>query len=232
MAPSEDTHRTRLDLDATVVSAEMTLLSIIQGVVLYFLADASREPLLNSGLRSWPYIVTGLLIVLVFWSRAMIHTFTLIRWPLEYGHNFLYIACALVQALMLGQVGHVRAWYTLGMFFVIVAWVLFVYDLRLIRARVREGQGPAGQVLFGQLLEEQLRNVRIVMPIAVAFQAACLAAVVLWPERLVAQGGHLVLILAQLAAVAAYQVYVLRWYARISPWILRCREEWRRNVTE
>jgi hypothetical protein len=226
MASPENGNRTRLELDATVVSVELTLLSIIQGVVLYFLAEASRAPLLDLDYAAWPYIVTGLVILLVFWSRAMIHTFTLIRWPLEYGHNFLYFACALVQAVMLGQVANVRAWFAFGALFVATVWVLFIYDLRLIRTRMREAEGKAGKELFARLLAEQMVNVRLAMPAALAFQLLCLAAVSFWPDRFVVRGGHLVLIALQLAGAAAYQAYVLRWYAGISPLILRCREEW------
>lgn len=228
MASHPGSNRTQLDLDATVVSVELTLLSIIQGVVLYFLAEASREPVLALEIRYWPYVATGLLIVLLFWSRAMIHTFTLIRWPLEFGHNFLYITCALVQALMLGQVTRVRAWYALGALFSALVWVLFAYDLRLIHARMREEAGPAGRELFGLLRQEQMLHVRVAMPAAIGFHLACAAAVSLWPERLVDGGGHLVLVFAQFAGAAAYQIYVLRWYARVSPLILGCRDEWRR----
>src|SRR5258708_29842578 len=31
---------------------------------------------------------------------------TVIRWPLEFGHNFLYIACALVEAFSFAQLGN------------------------------------------------------------------------------------------------------------------------------
>ena len=226
VASPQNSSRTRLELDSTVVSVELTLLSIIQGVVLYFLAEASRGPLVNLDVAVWPYIGTGLVVVLVFWSRAMIHTFTLIRWPLEYGHNFLYFACALVQAVLMGQVASVRAWYALATLFVGMVWVLFVYDLRLLHARMREAGGPAGQELFARLLREQMVNVRIAMPVAFAFQVLCLAAVTFWPERFVVHGGHFVLIAMQLTGVLAYQAYVLHWHAGILPLILRCREEW------
>ncbi|PYK87767.1 MAG: hypothetical protein DMF47_02090, partial [Verrucomicrobia bacterium] len=90
-APSDS----RRELDAMVVEIELTLTSIVQGVALYFLIDNARTVLSIQQSVFWLYIVAGLLIILIFWSRSVVHTLTLIRWPLEFGHNFFYIACAL-----------------------------------------------------------------------------------------------------------------------------------------
>ena len=82
-----------------VVEIELTLCSIIQGVALYFLVDNARQVVSAHQSAAWPYVATGLLIILLFWSRSLIHTLTLIRWPLEFVHNFFYIACTLLEAL-------------------------------------------------------------------------------------------------------------------------------------
>ena len=76
-------------LDATVVNIELTLISIIQGLALGVLAAASVEPLVELQWHTWPYIATGLLVVLIFWSRALLHTLSFIGWPLEFGHTFV-----------------------------------------------------------------------------------------------------------------------------------------------
>src|SRR6202030_1616037 len=89
----------REELDSMVVEIELTLCSIIQGVALYFLVDNARQVLSIHRADAWPYVASGLLIILLFWSRSLIHTLTLIRWPLEFVHNFFYIACALIEAL-------------------------------------------------------------------------------------------------------------------------------------
>ena len=52
-------------LDGLVVNIELTLISIIQGVALSFLADNSREILVGLQLAFWPYAVTGLLVILL-----------------------------------------------------------------------------------------------------------------------------------------------------------------------
>ena len=101
----------RSELDSMVVEIELTLVSIIQGVALTILienAHAVRQ------LFFWLYVVAGLFIIFVFWSRAVLHILTVIRWPLEFGHNFLYIACALVEAILFAQIGKPASWFGFG----------------------------------------------------------------------------------------------------------------------
>src|SRR5438105_7572628 len=93
-------------LNGMVVSAELTLISIIQGAALYFLVNTSIEAIVNLRFQYWPYIVSGLLIIFVVWSRSLLHIFTLIRWPLEFGHNFLYIAVTLIEAIWFTQLNN------------------------------------------------------------------------------------------------------------------------------
>ncbi len=52
-----------------------------------------------------PYVLTGLAVILVFWSRSLLHTLSFIGWPLEFGHTFGYFAATLVEAAALSQVG-------------------------------------------------------------------------------------------------------------------------------
>ena len=96
----------RAELDAMIADIELTLVSIIQGVALTVLIETSREAVAKLNWIMWPYVLSGLIIILVFWSRVVLHILTVIRWPLEFGHNFLYIACALVEALRLTILAH------------------------------------------------------------------------------------------------------------------------------
>lgn len=69
----------RSELDAMIVEIELTLVSIIQGVALYFLIDNARTVLSIKQAIFWPYILAGLLMILIFWSRSVLHILTLIR---------------------------------------------------------------------------------------------------------------------------------------------------------
>ena len=90
----------RRELDSIVINIELTLVSIIQGVALFFLTDNARTLISLRDSGAFLYIVAGLCVIFIFWSRSVIHTLALIRWPLEFGHNFFYIACALGEAIL------------------------------------------------------------------------------------------------------------------------------------
>src|SRR3954469_18988848 len=126
----------RSNLDSMIVEIELTLISIIQGVALTFLIESARSVVPASKIQFWPYVVAGLLVIFVFWSRSVLHIITVIRWPLEFGHNFFYIACALVEAILFAQLGKPARWFGFGAAFIATGWTLFVYDLRLIHARM------------------------------------------------------------------------------------------------
>src|SRR5271157_2546873 len=124
---------TRRQLDALIVNIELTLTSIIQGVALSVLSESSRAPLGDLRFDQWPYVVNGLLVILLFWSRSMAHTLTLIRWPLEFAHNFLYFTCTLIEAIIFTDLTDPLRWYAFSAAFAVSTWFLFLADLRLIR---------------------------------------------------------------------------------------------------
>ncbi len=97
----------RRELDSTVINIELTLVSIIQGVALFFLTDNARAVMSERHWSGLLYVAAGLCVIFIFWSRSVIHTLTLIRWPLEFGHNFFYIACALGEAILFSRLDNV-----------------------------------------------------------------------------------------------------------------------------
>src|ERR1700756_343910 len=150
---------TRRKLDALVVNIELTLVSIIQGVALSFLAENARAPLGDLRFDQWPYVANALLVILLFWSRSTTHTLTLIRWPLEFRHNFMYIACTLVQGITFTDLTDPIRWYALISAFAVMVWLLFLADLRLIRQRQAEAVGPAEEELYDIVLRDQNLNI-------------------------------------------------------------------------
>ena len=114
----------KIQLDATVVGIELTLISIIQGLALAVLAGAAVQPLLQLQWETWPYIATGLLVILIFWSRSLIHTLSFIGWPLEFGHTFGYFGATLIEAAALTQVADPQAWFALNALYALAVWGL------------------------------------------------------------------------------------------------------------
>src|SRR5712692_9070421 len=147
-----------------VVEIELTLTSIVQGVALYFLIENARTVLSIQQSVFWLYIVAGLLIILIFWSRSIIHTLTLIRWPLEFGHNFFYIACALGEAILFTRLDDPLAWFQLSAAYAGIVWLLFVYDMRLIQARIVESRDDSEHALYARARSDQLLNIGLLAP--------------------------------------------------------------------
>ena len=217
----------RKELDSMVVEIELTLCSIIQGVALYFLVDNARLVLSRGQFAAWPYVATGLLILLLFWSRSLIHTLTLIRWPLEFVHNFFYIACALVEALAFTRLADPFGWFVMTALFAVVVWALFVYDLRIVKLRGKDSAGPVGSQLYALVARDQWLNITIVIPAIFLFNAACAIGIHARPQFFLQNNGHLILIALQAIGLLFYLSHVIRAFIRFVPLISATREEWR-----
>ena len=217
----------RSELDSMVVEIELTLVSIIQGVALTILIENAHAVIAEGQLFFWLYVVAGLFIIFVFWSRAVLHILTVIRWPLEFGHNFLYIACALVEAILFAQIGKPASWFGFGGAFIAIGWTLFVYDLRLIYARMRDSAGEASNRLSARVLRDQWLNIGLLLPAIFLLNLVSAILIRTWPDLFLARNAHLWLITAQVVGFAGYLVYVVRFYVILAPLIAQARHEWR-----
>src|SRR2546429_1047575 len=179
------------ELDSMVVEIELTLVSIIQGVALTILIENAHAVIAERQFFFWLYVVAGLFIIFVFWSRAVLHILTVIRWPLEFGHNFLYIACALVEAILFAQVGKPAAWFAFTTGFSAIGWMLFVYDLRLIHARMRDSAGPISNQLSARVLRDQRLNIGLLLPAMFFLNLFSAIVVRSWPEKFIAANAHI-----------------------------------------
>ena len=222
----------RSELDSMIVEIELTLVSIIQGVALTVLIESARELVSEWQFFLWPYVIASLLVIFVFWSRAVLHIITVIRWPLEFGHNFLYIACALVEAILFAQISKPAAWFGFAAAFLAIGWALFVYDLRLIRARMRDSAGPVSNRLSARVLRDQWLNIAILLPAIFLLNLLFMFAIHTWPEFFVARHGHVWLIAAETVGFVGYLIYVVRFYIGLAPLVAEARAEWRGKIAD
>ena len=214
-------------MDSMVVEIELTLISIIQGVALTFLIERARDVVSVHGAKFWPYVVGGLLVIFVFWSRSVLHIITVIRWPLEFGHNFLYIGCALVEAVMFSRLTNPAAWFALGALFGALGWSLFAYDLRLIRAREIDSAGPANNQLIKIVKRDQWLNIAVLVPMVALGNLLFFLCIRHWPEFFLDRQFHVALAMVQVAGFAAYLWYVIWHLRRVAPLVVQARAEWR-----
>ena len=221
MNPQSDGRR---ELDTLVINVELTLASIIQGVALFFLTDNARAVFTMRHWASLPYVAAGLCVIFIFWSRSIIHTLTLIRWPMEFGHNFFYIGCALGEAILFSRLDDPLGWFQLSATYAAVVWLLFIYDMRLINARVAESRNGADRALYSRARADQLRNIYVLVPLLFFINLGCALAVRISPDLFIVRGGHIWLISAQLVSFVAYLTYIGRHFSKIAQLLLQSRQ--------
>jgi len=214
----------RRELDSVVINIELTLVSIIQGVALFFLTDNARVLISLWHWEAFPYVVAALCVIFIFWSRSVIHTLTLIGWPLEFGHNFFYIGCALGEAILFSRLDNPLAWFQLSAAYACIVWLLFVYDMRLIHARLAESRADSQRALYARAMSDQLLNIRLLVPLLIALNVVSAFAIWRWPDLFIARAGHTWLISTQLFSFIGYLFYTSRYFSAIAPLVLRSRQ--------
>jgi hypothetical protein len=214
----------RRELDSVVINIELTLVSIIQGVALFFLTDNARALLSKEHASASLYVAAGLCVIFIFWSRSVIHTLTLIRWPLEFGHNFFYIACALGEAILFSRLDRPLGWFQISAAYAGVVWLLFIYDMRLIHARIVESRDDSERALYARARSDQLLNIRLLVPLLIAFNLVAAVAIWWWPDLFIVRAGHIWLISTQLLSFIGYLFYTSHYFNAIAPLLLRSRE--------
>lgn len=156
-------------LDNLVVSIELTLVSIVQGSAIGALIAVAQAPLLAGDWTALPALLSSLFLILIFWSRAVIHTLSFIRWPIDFLHNFLYVAVTVVEVIAINQALDPSRWFLLNAAYGVLGWCLYAADLRLLRREEHEFTGDNARKLYADLLRDQHINVFGLMPASVAF---------------------------------------------------------------
>ena len=210
----------KTQLDSTVVGIELTLISIIQGLALGVLATAAIAPLIGFQWMVWPYIATGLLVILIFWSRSLIHTLSFIGWPLEFGHTFIYFAATLIEAVALSQVADPERWFALNALYAAAVWGLYAWDLRVVRKHAGDFQSLGERALLDDIVRDQRLNIVWMMPMAVAFQTLSWWLVHAYPQWFVDHHWHLLPIALTLLFSLNYLYGGVRLLQRRQAWIV------------
>jgi hypothetical protein len=157
-------------------------------------------------------VVNGLLLILLFWSRSIGHTLTLIRWPLDFTHNFFYFGAAFLEAVTFGQIGNPIAWFGMLTCFSLVVWLLFILDQRLISRRAKATNEPRLERLLAQVRKDQNLNIFWLVPGLILFHGGaawfCVEAGAHWPDWILLAAA------VQFVCFVGYLVYFLRMMAQ------------------
>jgi hypothetical protein len=218
--PEQLTREVKNQLNNMVIGIELTLISIIQGLALGVLAASAVQPLIHGQVEYWPYIATGLLVILIFWSRSLIHTLSFIGWPLEFGHTFIYFAATLIEAVALTQVTAPENWFALNTLYSAFNWFLYGYDLRVIRRHAPDFQTADEQKLYADIVADQLLNLRFTMPSATLFHLFGWWLIRSQPGLMLAGGWHTALGIASALVGVVYLSDGVRILHRRREWIV------------
>lgn len=224
--PERPPPRQAHELDGVVANIELTVISIVQGMALSFLVEGGRALFVEGHLSALPYVVSGLFVAFSMWGRAVLHAFTVIRWPLELGHNFIYFVAALCEAALFSQAGHPARWYPIGLVMVLLFWGMFLYERRMYDLRRGDGTGPEGAALLDVLAAEHEFNIRRLMPALLVVWGGFTALVAALPTVFIARGWHVALAVLQTVGLFGYLRHVLRFYASVTGRIAAARVEW------
>src|SRR6266446_1615652 len=214
-----ENERKRERLDNLVINIELTLTSIIQGVALSFLCANAAESLIHLRLDQLIYLLNALLLIFLFWSRSIGHTLTVIRWPLDFSHNFFYFTAALVESLAFTRIADPGSWFALLALFSAIVWLLFVVDTRLVRRAGRRST-ELSQDLLACLHRDQQGNIRWIVPLLFCFHAAAAVLILCFPDLYIKRQFHLLLGVLQFFGLIGYLIYLLRFLARLARMIM------------
>lgn len=186
-------------LDQVSLDIEFLLISVVQGVALAALAGASVIPLETLNFQAIPYIATAFLVVLIFWSGAIIHALSFIDWPLDLMHSFLYFLASFVEVMAFTHVTNPMLWFVFILTFQIVSSILYIYDLKLIKQHDRRFSGSKEKyTLFLHTRTQQEKEISTYIPLAIFYSAIAILSFWLFPTLFLERGFHLLFIFGQL----------------------------------
>jgi hypothetical protein len=157
------------------------------------------------------------LTILTFWSRSIMHSLTVIRWPLEFGHNFLYIGCTFFEVIQFTQIGQPLNWFGIGAFYSLAIWIVFAYDLHLIRRELKANGGPVAHPLLALVENDQLQNIRYFAPFYVLFNVAAWLMIKIWPEIFIDKQWHVAIACVQALGSLGYLTYGVSLFNHLAP---------------
>ncbi len=200
--------RAERNLSAIVITIEFTLISVMVGVILFPLMDHAAAILRDLRFEYWLYILSGLLLILYVWTEVISHSLSFVGWPIEFGHNLLYILFALILAIQMNFLDDPRGWFATSFVSSLVGALVVYYDHRVIERR-RVGADGSAAALYRLALERQRGLLRMV-PLTIVNALVDVALIALFPEFFLARGGHLILIGIQILAFLALLIRTIR----------------------
>ncbi len=187
------------NLSALVITVEFTLISVMVGVILSVLVTAAAPILRDLQYEYWLYLVSGLVLVLFLWTEVVTHSLAFIGWPMEFGHNLLYILFAAALAIQMNFLADPVGWFALSTVSSGMATITVLYDRHVIARRQVGAHGAAAEMF--QLAMTRQRGLIRTAPITLFNALLTVALVLVFNDFFMGRHFHLILIVAQIIAI-------------------------------
>ncbi len=180
----------RAQLDELVITIELTLVSLAQSLALATLAANALQPVLELDWQVWPYLASGLILILFFWTQAISHALTFINWPIDMYHSVVYFLAMFVEVLLFSVVTDPLRWFAINALFYLVGALFFWIDLALIRGRKVDFSRAGHSELFHELEHDQLLALRVLIPFGFLYSVVAALAIAAFPTTFITHQGH------------------------------------------
>jgi hypothetical protein len=188
---------THSQLDNNTVQIEFTLISIVQGLALAVLAQAAIDPISHFDYLVWPYISAGFILILLFWTQAMIHALSFIRWPIDFTHTFLYFLVMFIEVLAFSHIAEPAMRYIFNFIFFLVSGILYAVDLRLMRSQKDSYKSYEEKALFADMIQDQIVSLRLYVPLGLFYTAIVIGLIYSRGDIFLVQNYHSLFALGQ-----------------------------------
>lgn len=172
----------RKDFDAIVLNIEFLVVSIVQGLAFSSLASVAAGSLTLDALDRWPAIVAAFLLLLLFWSQAMLHAISFIRWPMDVWHTILYFLASFIEVIAFMHLGEPHVWFGLLTVFFAVVWLLYHRDLAMMEQYgAQRVNTKAERTAYDHMKRRHEKEMCVLTPFGFAFHSLAFIAVLIAP---------------------------------------------------
>ena len=188
----------KVELDHVVLDIEFLLISVVQGVALTALATGAIDIIGNMKLEYLPYVMSGFLLILTFWSQAMIHALSFIDWPLDLMHGFLYFLASFIEVITFSQLSNPQKWFVFIIIFFIVAAILYIFDWRVIVSRKKQFQKSVEfRKLYQHMYNRQKFELFVILPLGFIYNIIAVSIIYLYPDIFIVHHWHIIIAIIQ-----------------------------------
>lgn len=200
----------RENLDSSVLDIEFLLISVVQGVALTSLALSSVPVITNFQWEYFPYVLSGFLFVLIFWSQAIIHSMSFIDWPLEISHSFLYFLASFTEVILFSQLTNPQKWFFFTIVFYVVAAALYILDWHMIKMRKKKFEKSINSKnLYSHIFNRQKFELSVIVPSGFVFNVLAFILIFSFPGIFILRHWHILIGTAQALSTLALLINVM-----------------------